>query len=148
MSNIKVWIGTEGRWSKNYSGLDKVHIIKEAIVFMCHEFNDDDIDVVLKDIEIDAREIEVSFREYHPESIVEGVVQDEFVWWGELEKLNHIQIASARILKLPLSLFEKMAALEKTKGHIFAAYKDLFKAAKVPDPIPEGYCLLFGFEEE
>ena len=141
MSNIKVWIGTDGRWSESFAGLDKVHIIKSALLSRCRSCGDEDaLDAAFEGFEIDAHKIEISSLEY---SWSEYVIS-----WNQIEKSNHILIASARTLKLPLPAFEEMAAAEKSKGYIFAAYKEMFKAAKVPEPTPEGYCIMLKFEDE
>ena len=73
---------------------------------------------------------------------------EDGVRWASLEKRNRISINSARILKLPLTIFEDMAKAEKNRGHLFPVYQALYKAAQAPDPAPGGYCLLFKFKDE
>lgn len=148
MSIVKVWIEPEGNWSKPFLGLDKVHIIKEAVLYECrkHYYEEEDWQAVLTGFEIDAREIEVSSSEYSRPDI--EVLPEEMIRWSLFEKGNGVSIESARILKLPLSTFDEMAKREKAEGHLYPVYKALYKAARVTEPVPDGYCLLFKFEDE
>lgn len=148
MSKIKVWVEPEGNWSKPFIGLDKIHIIKEALVFECrkHYCEEENWSEVLTGLEIDAVEIEVSEREYKKYDI--EALPEEMIGWGLIEKSNGISIESARILKLPLSTFDEMGKHEKAEGHMYPVYKAIFKAARVTEPVPDRYCLLFKFEDE
>ena len=143
MSRIRVWVEPEGNWSKEFSGLDKIHLIKDAILHGCRRcyFEEENECEILVGLEIDAYPLEVSNEEYTD-------LPDEVIRWGAIEKLNGVCIESARIFKLPLDLFEEMAKAEKVGGHLYPIYQAIFNASKVTEPIPDGYCLLFKFEDE
>lgn len=143
MSIIKVWVEPEGNWSEGFSGVDKIHLIKDAIRHGCRRciFEEENQCEILVGLEIDARPLEVSDEEYMD-------LPEEVIRWGAIEKLNGICIESARILKLPLVVFDEMATAEKTNGHLYPIYRAIFKAAKVTEPVPNGYCLLLKFEKE
>ena len=148
MSIVKVWVEPEGNWSKPFMGLDKVHIIKDALTFECHKLcieEDEDWQALLTGFEIDAREIEVSESEYKKYDI--EFLPEEMIRWGLIEKRNGINIVSARILKLPLTTFAGMVEHEKTEGHLYSVYESILRAARVTEPVPD-YCLLFKFEDE
>ena len=143
MSIIKVWVEPEGNWSNAFLGVDKTHIIKDAILYGCRRciFEEENKCEILVGLEIDACPLEVSDTEYLD-------LPDELVRWEAIEKLNHISIESARILKLPLEIFEEMKEAEKAEGYCYSVYKAIIEAAKVIEPVPKGYCLLLKFEKE
>ena len=102
-------------------------------------------------IEIDAIDLQVSDDFYHPIEIDEmtnEILSEEYLDWGAFKESNPVKIADARILKLPLSIFEEMAKTEKARGHFYPVYKALYKAAKATEPAPDEYCLLFKFKNE
>lgn len=152
MSSIRIWIGPEGKWSEEFLGIDKVHFIKQAILFGCRKCyydedwcDDEDWCELLKGLEINAQEIEASNRVYRKG---DDDTRTESVSWPLFEKDNNISIASTKILKLPLSIFEEMANEEKERGQLFTIYTTMDEAAKSPKPVPEGYSLLFKFADE
>lgn len=152
MATIKVWVGVDGKWSEGISGLDKMHIIKHAILLECRsrfDEHDEDWDAMLG-VEIDTREILVTKKEYNQYDIGEDNLVER-ACWSNIEQRNHIQLESARLLKLPFTTFDKMAEAEKNKGHLFPVYKEIFKALKVKAADvkdKKGYCLLLKIEDE
>ena len=156
MSRIKVWVEPEGNWSKEFSGLDKNHIIKDAIRYGCRkvpsiEGYEKGYCYDLYGIEIDGTDLQVSNDYYHPlevDEMTREIVSEEYLDWGAFKESNPVNIASARILKLQLDVFDDMAKAEKARGHFYPIYKAIFDAARVTEPIPEGYCLLLKFRSE
>lgn len=147
MSKLKVWVEPQGNWSKEFVGLDKIHLIKDAILRECRIVSPEEgYCEPLNGLEIDAIELQVSDDYYHP--IDEGtkeIVSEEVILWGAFEKSNRVKIASARILKLPLALLSEMA---NAGGYLSSLYKDIIKAARVFEPTTPDYCLLLKFENE
>lgn len=152
MSIVKVWVEPEGNWSKEFSGLDKIHIIKDAILHQCRKDPPEEgCCELLKGMEIDAVELQVCDDYYHPieiDGVTDEILSEEVIHWHAFERSNHVSIASAKILKLPLDVFDDMAKAEKARGHFYPIYKAIFDAARVTEPIPEGYCLLLKFRSE
>ena len=159
MSSIRVWIGSEGVWSEEFIGIDKVHFIKDAVLRWCRiimpsdEIEPEEIAaiVALNDLEFDGRSVNISEDSYRPEEVdqmTREILSDERIRLTVLENDNKLKISSTRILKLPLSIFEEMIKWEKVYGHFFSIYKAMYLAAKCPKPAPEGYCLLFKFKDE
>lgn len=152
MATIKVWVGADGKWSEGISGLDKMHIIKHAILLECRSrFNehDEDWDAMLG-VEIDANEIYVTKKEYNRDYIG-GDNLVERACWSNIEQRNHIQLESARLLKLPYNTFVKMVNAEKKTGYLYPVYLNIFKALKVEEDdvqAKKGYCLLLKIEDE
>lgn len=159
MSNIRIWIGPEGKWSKEFPGIDKVHLIKDAVLRWCKKIMpSDEIEpeekaaiVALNDLEFDGRSVNISEDSYRPEEVdqmTREILSDERIRFTVLENDNKLIISSTRILQLPLSIFKEMIKWEEDHGHYFSIYNAMYLAAKSPDPAPEGYCLLFKFKDE
>ena len=160
MSNIRVWVGDDGKWSEEISGLDKIHIIKDAILEECRRhfpFREEEDDFFLElDMEIDVVPISITKKDYFVHDLGEDRLV-ESANWANLEKRHGIQLASVKIVKIPLFTFCLISKKEKKSGHLLPVYKDMVKAAKVPKAILDecenekklnGYSLLLKFEEE
>ena len=149
MSIVKVWVEPEGNWSKEFSGLDKIHIIKDAILHQCRKDPPEEgCCELLKGMEIDAVELQVCDDYYHPieiDGVTDEILSEEVIHWHAFERSNHVSIASAKILKLPFLLFDEMA---KADAYFSSVYNDIIKAARVFDPTVPDYCLLLKFEDE
>ena len=159
MSSIRVWIGPDGKWSEEFLGIDKVHLIKDAVLRWCRKIMpSDEIEpeeiaaiVALNDLEFDGRSVNISEDSYRPEEVdqmTREILSDERIRFTVLENDNKLIISSTRILQLPLSIFKEMIKWEEDHGHYFSIYNAMYLAAKSPDPAPEGYCLLFKFKDE
>ena len=145
MSSIRVWIGPEGKWSEEFLGIDKVHLIKDAVLRWCRKIMpSDEIEpeeiaaiVALNDLEFDGRSVNISEDSYRPEEVdqmTREILSDERIRFTVLENDN--------------KLFKEMIKWEEDHGHYFSIYNAMYLAAKSPDPAPEGYCLLFKFKDE
>lgn len=159
MSSIRVWIGPEGKWSEEFLGIDKVHLIKDAVlrwfrtIIPTEEIEPEEIAalVALNDLEFDSYPVDIFDECYHPmevDQITSEILSDERINFKIFEKDNKLNISSTRTLQLPLSIFEEMVKWEKEHGHYFSIYKAMYLAANCPDPAPEGYSLLFKFSDE
>ncbi len=158
MSSIRVLIGPEGKWSKEFLGVDKVHFIKDAVLRWCRKIMpSDEIDseeiaaiVALNDLELNGFAVRVKGF-YHPmevDQMTREILSNERISFKVFENDNNLKIISTRILQLPLSIFGEMVKWEKDHGHYFSIYNAMYLAAKCPDPAPEGYCLLLKFDDE
>lgn len=159
MSSIRVWIGSEGKWSEEFLGVDKVHLIKDAVLRWCRiimlsdEIGPEEIAaiVALNDLEFDSYPVDIFDECYHPmevDPITREILSDERINFKIFEKDNKLNISSTRTLQLPLSIFKEMVKWEKEHGHYFSIYNAMYLAANCPDPAPEGYSLLFKFSDE
>ena len=103
MSIVKVWVEPEGNWSKEFSGLDKIHIIKDAILHQCRkvpsiEGYENGYCYDLYGIEIDGTDLQVSNDYYHPlevDEMTREIVSEEYLDWGAFKESNPVNIASA-----------------------------------------------------
>ena len=77
MSSIRVWIGPDGKCSEEFLGIDKIHFIKQAILFGCRNcyYDEEDWCEIIKGLEIDAFEIAVS----EPQPLLRDVSSFDFV---------------------------------------------------------------------
>jgi len=136
MSKIKVWT-IDGEWSKEFKGLDKIHLMKCAIedAYRCCDEQGDWPEDPLKDFEFNAKPIDAAelYEKDDPE-------RKNPVW-----RRLKLDFSSVETFKVPLFLIENY---ERESGFLNPFYEDLIEAAKVPSPAPADYCLLFKFEDE
>lgn len=149
MSRIKVWT-SDGAWSKEVEGLDKIHFMKKSIrsCAPCFDYQGEPVPHPLEGFEIDSEEINDEFRmnvDNIPDPETGEVIElDNF--WGYFRRANGgAIISSARTFKLPLPAF---MSVKKDDPLCAALYDELLDAAKVPAGAAKDYCLLFKFEDE
>lgn len=149
MSKIKVWT-SDGEWSKEVEGLDKIHFMKETIHLYapCVDENDEPVLHPLMGFEIDSKELNDDF-EMQPEKFMDEDTGEMFTvdpFWRRFCVANGGDIVSkAKTFKLPLPALKSM---KKHDPLCAALYDELLTAAKVPATASKDYCLLFKFEDE
>ena len=150
MSKIKVWT-SDGEWSKEVEGLDKMHLMKETIHLYASCAEDkygNPIPHPLEGFEIDSKEINDDF-EMGTGSFVDpkpGETLEVDSFWIHFRVANGCDILSkAKTFKLPLPA---LRSLEKEDPLCAPLYDELITAAKVPTTASKDYCLLFKFEDE
>lgn len=141
MANIRVWT-SKGQWSEDViSGLDKVDLIKAAIL---HEYNPEDEDnfefYELSGLEID--HLSISSDYFEAKYYIDDINAFCKVFESRLKVKTGKGLESTVTLKVRLSTIKEMAK------HIYlsAAYNAIIEAACVPSPTPVNYCLLLKFE--
>lgn len=136
MSKIRVWT-TEGGWSKEFKGLDKIHLMKCAIEDACHicDKQGEYLEDPLKGFEFNAKAIDADGL------YTEGDFAREHPVWRRFQ----LDFSSVDTFKVPLFFIENH---DYKSGFLLPFYEDLIEAAKVPSPAPADYCLLFKFEDE
>lgn len=149
MSKIKVWT-SEGKWSKEVEGLDKIHLMKETIHWCapCVDMQGEPVSHPLEGFEIDGKEINDDF-DMDLDPIIdpetgEAIEIDPF--WRHFCAANGGDIRSkAKTFKLPLNTLRSMIKFEPLCAPL---YNELITVAKVPATAAKDYCLLFKFEDE
>ena len=143
MSKIRVW--TDGRWSDEISGLDKVYLIKTAIQSQLYLISYEDAVEALEGFEINHYRV-TDFLDkdgdyYNEDGIVNQKKEESF-----LNYLNKkIPLSQVQSFITPLAVLKVM----KTKEPSLAAiYEKIISATKAPIPTPKGYCLNIKFEDE
>lgn len=142
MSRIKVWT-SDGAWSKEVEGLDKIHFMKKSIRLYatCLDYWDEPVPHPLKGFEINSEEINDEFLDSETGEVIE---LDSF--WRHFRRANGGDIiSSARTFKLPLPAF---MSVKKDDPLCAALYDELLNAAIVPSEATKDYCLLFKFADE
>jgi len=137
MSIIRVWT-IDGEWSKEFKGLDKIHLMKSAIEDACHICDKQTMEYLedpLKGFEFNAKPIDADGLYEGDDSERENPV------WRRL----HLDFSSVETFKVPLFFIEHH---ESKCGFLNPFYDDLIEASKVPSPAPADYCLLFKFDDE
>ena len=134
MSRIRVWT-SEGKWSEEIVGLDKVDFIKTVIL---REYcPDDNEDYVL--LEIDFTSITTGiFDAYSYEHDIDSFLRK---FENELRE-ERMALSEVKTLKVRLSTLKRMTS----HPYLSAAYNAIIAAACVPATVPAGYCLLLKFD--
>lgn len=138
MADIRVWT-SQGQWSNDViTGLDKIDLIKAAIMQeYCPNYDED---YELGGLEID--HISLSSENFD----ADDYENDLNAFWrkfeGEFKSETGKKLDSAVTLKVRLSTLNRLAA----DSHLSTAYKAIIAAACVPTPVPANYCLLLKFE--
>lgn len=138
MADIRVWT-SKGQWSKDViTGLDKVDLIKAAIMQeYCPNYDED---YELGGLEID--HLIITSEDFYADDYENNL----YMFWRKfvkgLERKTGKGLESAVTLKVRLSTLNKMAS----GSHLSAAYNAIIAAACVPTPTPANYCLLLKFE--
>ena len=144
MSRIRVWT-SDGRWSDEISGLDKVFLIKKAIrlsLFLtCYEEAVDSLD----GYEINGCPVSDKLDDndslYFKDNIVDHELE-EIV----LDRLcRSLQLDQAETFVFPFDVLKRM---KKDDLSLSAKYDQIISAAKVPAPTPKHYCLFLRFMDE
>lgn len=147
MSKISV-LKSNGQWSEPIFGLDKIHLMKSAIQ---HEYaktkywkervdGDKYADTcILEELEIDTMKINTDFMDEN------RVIENNIVNWFFFNKNAGVDLSKAKLIKMRLSTLQEIAKHETLLTPIYDA---LIKAADIPSPTPNEYCLTFKFEVE
>lgn len=149
MSKIKVWT-SEGKWSKEVEGLDKIHLMKAAIHLYapCVDEYGEPVPHPLEGFGIDCKEIDDEF-EMNSESFVDAetdkVIETDSFWRHFCAANGGDIISKAKTFKLPLNALRSMIKFEPLCAPL---YDELITVAKVPATASKDYCLLFKFEDE
>lgn len=138
MSKIKVWT-SDGEWSKEVEGLDKIHLIKRAILIGTKRFKK----YPFEGYEIDSLEL------YDEIGIIYSGEDDED-YFKEVDELiargiHRSNFKEAKTFKLPL---DKLLEIKGSDRLCTPLYDELLTAAKVPSTASKDYCLLLKFEDE
>lgn len=150
MSKIKVYT-SKGNWSEDVVGLDKVHLIKDAIRTMCLCYDNRTSELInepLKDFEIDRSELDDDFDRNAIEQFLDdnGKIIEVDRFWAHFNDVNqHVKIREAKTFKLPLNTLK---SISKDYRYLTSIYDEIISRALVPAPTPKDYCLLLKFEDE
>lgn len=142
MSKINVWT-SDGEWSKEVEGLDKIHLMKKTIFVVAEPFDvfDEPFSFPWKNFEINSE----AFC-YVPEMGEEKAGLEPYYFWCYFNKANgKDMIPKAKTFKLPIAALKKVIKNDLLCAPLF---DELIAAAKVPVTASEDYCLLFKFEDE
>lgn len=136
MSKIRVWT-IDGEWSKEFKGLDKIHLMKSAIEDACHicDKHGEYLEDPLNGFEFNANPIDADRLYDEDDSYRENPV------WRRLQPA----LSSVETFKVPLYIIKAFAS---ECNSLTPIYEELIDAAKVPSPAPEDNSLLFKFEDE
>ena len=145
MSRIRVWT-SEGKWSDEIRGLDKVYLMKTAILKQCCLTNEVDASESLEGFEIDYRWVadalwQLDDSDYYIDNIVDHEKDERFI------RLVNKQtpFKDAKFFIIPLAVLKEM---QKDDPSLAAKYEQIINASKAPSPAPKGYCLMLRFENE
>lgn len=142
MSKIKVW--ADGRWSDEILGLDKVHLIKKAILSQYAPMDEleysDDYDDLMDGFEINGIPISADdFDADHYKNV-------EWSWfWGSFQGSLKIELKDVQTFTMPIAVLRKMS---RDDSSLSAKYDEIISASKAPASTPRGYCLNLKFEDE
>ena len=170
MSKISV-LTHLGQWSEPIAGLDKIHLLKEAI--QCEfdvlyadwkkregwkdaytDYNDykelDDEEMCKMrenryEYFMPLCELEINTKEITKRSMNGNPTENPRVDWKYFKTASGIELSKAKLLKMRLETLQKMA---DKATYLSPIYKELIAAAKVPSPTPVNYCLTLKFENE
>lgn len=143
MSKIKVWT-SDGEWSKEVEGLDKMHLMKKTICFGSRNFRN----YPLEGFEIDAIALCDDLSIYFDENNLKEYIKEvnSSISGGYFfAKFSKANLKEAKTFKLPLPA---LRSVEKEDPLCTPLYDELITAAKIPATASKDYCLLFKFEEE
>ena len=144
MSKIRVWT-SDGRWSDEISGLDKVYLIKEAIRRRCDLISYEDAVESLKGFEINHYPVSSFLIDDDDRYYEDGVVDHEKEEWVLISLNQELPLSQAESFILPLVVLKELQIKDPT---LSAKYAQIISAVKVPTPTPNGYCILMRFEDE
>lgn len=170
MSKISV-LTPLGQWSEPIVGLDKIHLLKEAIQFEfdilhaewkerrgCKDACIDYDEVKLLDDEEELRradnhlelfmplcELEINTKKITKRSMNNNPTENPRIDWKYFKTTSGVDLSKAKLLKMRLGTLQQMA---DSATYLAPIYKELIAAAKVPSPTPEYYCLTFKFKNE
>ena len=142
MSVIKVW--ADGRWSNPICGLDKVYLIKTAILSQYSPAdyldNPDDYESLLDGFEINGTHIYADdFQEDHYKS----KEWDRF--WRRFQGHMKFELKNVESFTFPIAVLRHMC---RADASLSAKYDEIIEASKAPVSTPGGYCLFLKFEDE
>ena len=142
MSVIKVW--TDGRWSNEIKGLDKVHLVKEAILAQYspkERFDDpEDYEGLMDGFEING--IPISAEVFNEDSYN----HEDWGWfWGSFQGRIEVELKNVETFTMPIAVLRK---LSRDDSSLSAKYDEIISASKAPASTPRGYCLMLRFEDE
>lgn len=141
MSKIKVWT-SQGKWSEEIVGMDKIHLMKEAILLACNcvDENEEPIEHPLQDFEIDSIALDDDFDKELDSNA------DRVFFWSRFSSANPgIKLAEAKSVKLPLGILK---IISKEVSYLTPVYDEIIRKAILPSPTPGNYCVILKFEEE
>jgi len=143
MSKIRVWT-SDGRWSDEILGLDKVYLIKEAIRRRLFLINYEDAEEDLDGFEINHCPVSDFLDEdgdyYNEDDIVRPENKEKFLY--SLNK--RLPLSQAQSFIMPLDVLKGM----RDDHSLSAKYDQIISLVKVPTPTPKGYCILMQFMDE
>jgi len=142
MSVIRVWT-TDGRWSGEIKGLDKVYLIKEAILQQYapeEQWESTGYDECLNGFELDGQPIS-------PEDFDGNwYVNENWVYfWTAFQGKVKISLPNVKTFTLPIVVLH---SLQRKDPSLSDKYGQILSAAKTPAALPRGFCLLLRFENE
>ena len=142
MSKIRVWT-TDGQWSDEIQGLDKVYLIKKSILlnYAPEEYWDSSgYDTCLAGFELDGQPLSPDdFNGSHYK-------EKEWEWfWRTFQGGTRIDFSKVRFFTLPIVVLK---SLQKKDTSLSEKYNQIISSAKTPAAIPNGYCLILRFEDE
>ena len=153
MSKIRVWT-SDGRWSDEISGLDKVFFIKEAIRRQLYLISYEDAVEALDGFEINHYLVSDCLDEdgdyYNEDGIVNYEKEDSVLF--SLNK--RVPLSQAESFIMPLAVLKGMRdkGVRDKEGRVdhslSAKYDQIISAVKVPTPTPKGYCIIMRFEDD
>lgn len=170
MSKISV-LTPLGQWSEPIVGLDKIHLLKEAIQCefgvlyadwkeregrkdACIDYDEvklvDDEELLRKaenhpELFMPLCELEINTKEITKRSMNDNPTENPRVDWKYFKTASGIELSKAKLLKMRLETLQKMA---DKATYLSPIYKELIAAAEVPSPTPVNYCLTLKFENE
>lgn len=143
MSKIRVWT-TDGQWSDEIKGLDKVYLIKKSILSQyapeeSWEYSSD-YDICLSGFELDGHSLSPDdFDGSHYK-------EKEWEWfWGAFQGRTSIQFSQVRFFTLPIVALK---SLQKKDTSLSDKYNQIISSAKIPSATPRGFCIFLRFEDE
>ena len=149
MSNIKVWT-SDGNWSEEVKGCDKVHLMKEAVMFECRLARNEELPDIT-DYVIEHKDGTKTHGTDHRSGIqIDDQAISVTTFLDEKQNINFKYLdkqeyPNASFFKMRLSTLKGMAEEDDIMS---ALYNKLIECAKVPAKAPKSYCLLFMFADE
>jgi len=142
MSVIKVW--ADGRWSNAIHGLDKVFLLKKAILSQyfpeeCFD-NPEDYEGLMDGFEING--IPISAEDFNEDSYK----RNDWGWfWGSFQGRIKVELKNVETFTVPIAVLRKM---RRDDSSLSAKYDEIISASKVPASTPMGYSIILRFEDE
>ena len=142
MSKISVW-SSEGKWSEDVIGLDKVHLMRRAIL-IAWGLKEEDEESDLNGYEIDHHFVFVpSF--YDDEEHYRPDPDEESIRWRRFAGSNpHLKFSAVRFFTMPLIDLDRLMKNDPVYAPIYSKIKD---AAKIPSSLKVNSILL-RFDDE